>query len=227
MTRGPGPTGDLPPQARRRVLRAALLRPWALIVLVIGVIFFATTLTWWALPLTLATYAALVALAARDPIFQTMVLEGRDKARSVARDRARRVIGLTPEVRVRRLPGGETRDKAEAALEARERVLVAIKGSDEATRDLFANTIPELNRTAELLVDLAEAREQAAGSQHPKTSDTVDAELSRAPERFHALRSEVVRASIESGDDALIRVRRVEESLNETNRCLRELRDVV
>ncbi len=101
---------------------------------------------------------------------------------------------------------------------------MAIEGSDEGTRDLFANTIPELNRTAELLVDLAEAREQAAGHQRPEASETVDAELSRAPEQFHALRSEVVRASIESGDDALVRVSRMKESLNETNRRLQELR---
>lgn len=227
MTRGPAPAGQLPPEARRRVLRAALLRPWALIVLFIGVVSFAITLKWWALPLTLATYAALVALAARDPIFQTLVLEGRAKARSVARERARRAVGLTPEARVRRLPQGETRDRAEAALEARERVLAAIEGSDEETRDLFANTIPALNLTAELLVDLAEAREQAAGDQKPEASETVDAELSRAPEQFHALRSEVVRASIESGDEALVRINRMEEYTNETNRRLQELRATI
>ncbi len=73
MTRGTDrPAGELPPEARRRVLRAALLRPWALIVLVIGVVFFMLTLKWWALPLTLTTYAALVVLAVRDPIFQTL-----------------------------------------------------------------------------------------------------------------------------------------------------------
>jgi hypothetical protein len=224
MTRGSEPGGQLSPEARRRVLRAALLRPWALIVLVIGAVFFAITLKWWALPLTLATYAALVALAARDPIFQTLVLEGREKARSAARDRARRAAGLSPEARVRRLARGETRDRAETALEARERVLTAIEGSDEETRDLLAVTIRALNRTAELLVDLAEAREQAAGDQKTEASETVEAELSRAPEQFHALRSEVVRASIESGDDALVRVSRIEKSLNETNRRLQELR---
>ena len=224
MTRGPGPAGGHPPEARRRVLRAALIRPWALLVLTIGVVFFATTLKWWALPLTLATYAALVALAVRDPIFQTLVLEGREKARSVARERARRTMGLTPEARVRRLARGETRERAEAALEARERVLAAIRGSDEATGDLFADTIPELNRAAELLVDLAEAQEQTTGDQDPGKSEAVDAELARASERFLALRSEVVRASIESDDEALVRARRMEESLNETNRRLRELR---
>lgn len=224
MTRGAEPGGQLPPEARRRVLRAALLRPWALIVLVTGVVFFAIALKWWALPLTLATYAALVALAVRDPIFQTLVLEGREKARSAARDRARRAVGLSPEARVQRLARGETRDRAETALEARARVLTAIEGSDKETRDLLADTIRALNRTAELLVDLAEAREQAAGDQKPEALETVDAEFSRAPEQFHALRSEVVRASIESGDDALVRVSRMEKFLNETNQRLQELR---
>ena len=225
MTHGPGPPArNLSPEARRRVLRRALLRPWALIVLVIGVVFFATSLEWWTLPLTLATYAALVVLAARDPIFQTLVLEGREKARAAARERARQAIGLAPEARVRRLPEGKTRSQAEAALEARERVLAAIKGSDEGTKDLFANTIPQLNRAADLLVGLAETREESANSQNTGVSKAIDAELSQAPERLHALRSEVVRASIESDDDARVRVDRVEGSLNDINRRLQELR---
>lgn len=224
MTRGAGPSGGLPPEARRRVIRAALLRPWALLVLMVGVVFFATTLRWWALPLTLVTYAALVALAVRDPIFQILVLEGREKARSAARERAQRAVGLTPRMRVRRLASGKTRDRAEAALEARERMVVAIEGSDEGTRDLLADTIPELNRAAELLVDLAEAREQATEGQNPEWSRAVDAELAQASEQFHTLRSEVVRASIESDDEALVRANRIGESLNEMNRRLRELR---
>ncbi|QIN79511.1 hypothetical protein GBA65_14390 [Rubrobacter marinus] len=207
------------------MLRAALLRPWPLIVLVIGLVFFALTLTWWALPLTAATYAALVALAVRDPIFQTLVLEGREKARLLAQSRARQISGQTPKTRARRLREGETRDRLEAALEARERVLVAINGSDEETRNLFAGAVPQLERAAELLVDLAEAREQAPQEErNPGALSAIDAELSRAPERFHALRSEVVRASIESDADARDRAESVRESLDETNRRLRELR---
>ncbi len=206
---------------------AALLRPWALIVLAIGLVFFATTLTWWALPLTLATYAALVALAVRDPIFQTLVLEGREKARLLAQDRARHAVGLAPETSARRLLQGEARDRVEAALEARERVLVAINGSDEGTRDLFASAVPELDRAAELLVSLAEARERAPEDRDPDTLAAVDAEISQAPERFRALRSEVVRASIESDEAALARANRLKESLNETNRRLQELRSSV
>ncbi len=224
MTQSPGPAGQLPPQARRRVLRAALLRPWALLVLAIGTVFFATTLTWWALPLTLATYAALVALAVRDPIFQTQVLEGREKARQVARTRARQAAGLTPEARVRRLKRSGNRDGIEAALEARDRVLVAIQGSDESTRALFSGAAPELNRAAELLVDLAEAREHTAVDQNAGTSSSIDAEISGAPEAFQSLRTQVVRASIEDDEDARARAARFEESLDEMNRRLQDLK---
>ena len=225
MTRGP--ITQLPPEARRRVLRRALLRPWALLVLAIGLFFFATTLKWWALPLTLATYASLVALAVRDPIFQTLVLDGREKARTVARNRARQAVGLTPETRARRLGQGETRERVEAALEARRRVLAAIEGSDEGTRSLFARAVPELDRAAELLVDLAEARQRPSRTESTEMSAAIDAELSLAPERFHALRSEVVRASIEGEENARTRVTVVEESLNETNRRLQNLWDRV
>ena len=222
MTRGHD--GQLPPQARQRVLRAALLRPWALLVLVIGTVFFATTLTWWALPLTLATYAALVALAVRDPTFRIQVLEGREKARAVARDRARMAVGLTPQARARRLAQGDNRDRIEAALEARERVLVAIEGSDESTRNLFSGAAPELDRAAALLVDLAEAREHPPRDQNPDTPAAIDAELSGAPEVFQSLRAQVIRASIEGDDDARAIAGRFEESLNEFNRRLQELR---
>ena len=219
-----GPDGQLPPQAQRRVLRAALLRPWALLVLVIGIVFFATTLAWWALPLTLATYAALVALAFRDPIFRIQVLEGREKARAAARDRARMAVGLTPRARARRLAQGDNRDRIEAALEARERVLVAIEGSDEPTRNLFPEAAPGLDRAAELLVDLAETREHPLGNQSPDTPAAIDAELSGAPEVFRSLRAQVIRASIEGDDDARAKADRFEESLNEFNRRLQELK---
>ena len=58
------------------MLRAAALRPINVTMLVIGAGVFATTLAWWLLPLTIVTYASLVFLAARDPIFQRKVLGG-------------------------------------------------------------------------------------------------------------------------------------------------------
>src|SRR5918997_1083367 len=61
---------------RRRILRAAALRPMNVLMLVIGAGIFATTLTWWILPPTLLTYALLVFLSARDPVFGHRVLHG-------------------------------------------------------------------------------------------------------------------------------------------------------
>ena len=225
MTYGPG--RPLPPEARRRVLRAALLRPWAILVLVIGLFFFATTLTWWAAPLTLATYAALVALAFRDPIFQTLVLEGRDKARAAAQSRAQLVAGLSPEERARRLRRGETRTRVEAALEARGRVLLAIKESGDPARDLLADAIPELQRTAGLLVDLAEARERAARSNSPQILAAIDTELSDVPKKLGSFRAEVVRASIDDAEGASARAGKLREEIAGTNRRLQELRSGV
>lgn len=222
-----GPVRGLSPDARRRVLRAALLRPWAILVLVIGLFFFATTLTWWSAPLTLATYAALVALAFRDPIFQTLVIEGRDKARAAAQSRAQRAAGLSPEERARRLRRGETRTRVEAALEARGRVLLAIKESGDPARELLAEVIPELQRMAELLVNLAEARERAAHDIPPKDLAAIDTELSDAPEKLWASRTEVVRASIDDVESASARAGKLRESISRTNRRLQELRSGV
>ena len=214
----------LSPEARRRVLRAALLRPWTVLVLVIGTFFFAATLAWWMLPLTIATYAALVVLAVRDPIFQTLVLEGRDKAREAARSRVQRAVGLSPKERARRLQRGETRTRVEEALEARERLLLAIEESGEPARSSLINAIPELQRTTELLVDLAEARERAAVKSPPKTLATVDTALSEVSEELKAFRAEVIRSSIEDSQVARTRAGNLQESIGETNRRLQELR---
>lgn len=219
-----GPTRRLPPEAQRRVRRAALLRPWAILVLGIGTFFFATTLTWWAVPLTLVTYAALVVLAVRDPIFQTLVLEGRDSARAAAQSHVRRAAGLSPEERARRLQRGETRTRVETALEARGSVLLAIEESGEPARDPLAAAIPELQRTAELLVDLAEARERAANEIPSETLAAVDAELSETPEELRSFRAEVVRASIEDAEGASARAVKLRASIREANRRLQELK---
>lgn len=219
-----GPAERLSPGAQRRVLRAALLRPWPLLVLAIGTVFFATTLTWWAVPLTLATYAALVFLAVRDPVFQTLVLEGREEARAVARSRLQRAAGLSPEGRARRLRPGETRTKLEAALEARRRVLLAIEESGDPSHGPLTDSIPELQRTADLLVDLAEARERATGESSPRSQAAVDAELSDAHEKLRSFRAEVVRASIDDAEGARDRAGRLRKSIQETNRRLQELR---
>ena len=221
------PSRPLPPDSRRRVLRAALLRPWAILVLVIGTIFFAATLSWWVLPLTLATYAALVLLAVRDPIFQILVLEGREKAREAARSRVQHAIGLSPEGRTRKLQRGETRDRVESALEARGRVLLAIEEAGEPAGNYLTAAIPELQRTAELLVDLAEARESAAIKGAPQTLAAVDAQLSDVTEELDSLRVQVVRSSIEDARGASTRASRLQDSIEEINLRLQELRHTI
>ena len=115
---------------RRRMVRAAALRPINVLMLAIGTVGFALTLAWWILPLTLITYVLLVFLAARDPLFQRRVLQGRPvitPAATESRD-------VSPERRARWLPRGDTRHKVEAALVVYRKVLTAIEESDDVTR---------------------------------------------------------------------------------------------
>ena len=98
-----GAEGRLSPEARRRVVRAAFLRGWALLVLVIGTVSFAATLVWWVVPLTLVSYAALVFLAARDPFFRSRVLEERER-QPVTQPGSLGEQDVSPERRARWLP---------------------------------------------------------------------------------------------------------------------------
>lgn len=214
MTRGPERQSP-PADTSRRSLKAALLRPWGLIVLAIGGFFFAATLEWWIIPLTLATYASLVFLATRET------------PRSIPpgpRSQPQRA----PDQRVHRLPHGETRRKAEAALEAYGRVLTAIEGSEEKTRALLSNTIPKLRRIADRLLDIAEAMETPPdGTRHGESERTptnfaerlhaADEELSGAADRLLRLRTQVVRVSIEGGEEAVSRAAELASSLDEWN----------
>ena len=81
-------------------MQAAFLRPMGLLVVVIGAVFFAATLAWWIVPLTLATYVALVFLAARDPIFRSRVLEGRERPSGLQPGLSRDQV-VSPERRAR------------------------------------------------------------------------------------------------------------------------------
>jgi hypothetical protein len=209
----------LSPEERRRVTHSALLRPLSLFVVVIGGLFFALTLSWWAVVLTLATYAALVFLAVRDPLFWAHVLEGREY---------RVETRLTPsgdeeiplEQRVRRLPPGETRQKVEHALELHRRTMVAIEESDDVARTVLADSVPKLRDLAGCLVEVAERREQvarmirnpenhaAAPQREDRDADpaglenelrAADEEISRTVEKLSRLRSRVVRVSAKSG----------------------------
>ena len=142
------------------MLRAAALRPINVTMLVIGVVAFATTLAWWLVPLTIVTYASLVFLAARDPIFQRKVLGGGETPKTGPNAVER--TDLSPERRARWLPRGETRQKVEAALDVYRKVVAAVETSDDVTRSVLDDVVPRLHAAADRLVDVARGRERAA-----------------------------------------------------------------
>jgi chromosome segregation ATPase len=241
-----GSEEQLSPEARRRVLRAAFLRPWGLLVVAIGAVSFATTLAWWIVPLTLATYAALVLLAARDPLFRSRVLEGRG-SRSGARRLGQEAI--SPERRARWLPRGETRQKVEAALEVHRRALIAIEESGDVAKAVMHDAVPKLHRIAERLVEVAQKRERASEAiQELKVSGSLerhegqskadlaglenevraaDAEISDAFEKLLTLRARVVRISVESGGAAQDAAAKLNADLDELNLRLEALRSTL
>lgn len=230
----------LSPAQRRRVTRAAALRPLNVVVLVVGAGFFATTLTWWMIPLTLATYALLVFFAARDPIFARRVLRGGEDAGlpAAAADR-----DISPERRARWLPRGETREKVEAALVVYRKVVLAIEESDEVTRAVLDDAVPKLHAAADRLVDVALKREKAAEvlRDHRRHAASgvgegdvaalqdrlraADAEISGTFESLLALRSRVVRVSIDSGNPK--RATALNASLDDLNARLEALSETM
>ncbi|MDP8949520.1 MAG: hypothetical protein M3N00_04655 [Actinomycetota bacterium] len=241
----PGGSEEQRSPEARRVLRAAFLRPWGLLVIAIGAVSFATTLAWWIVPLTLATYAALVLLAARDPHFQSRVLEGRG-SRSGTR------LGqeaISPERRARWLPRGETRQKVEAALEVHRRALIAIEESGDVAKAVLHDAVPKLHRIAERLVDVAQKRERASEAiQELKVSGSLerhegqsnadlaglenevrvaDAEISDAFKKLLTLRARVVRISVESGGAAQDAASKLNADLDELNLRLEVLRSTL
>lgn len=232
------------PEARRRVLRAALLRPWGLLVVVIGTFFFATTLAWWLIPLTIATYVALVFLAARDPLFQRTVLEGPER-HPRTRPGSPAEQDVSPERRALRLPRGEPRQKVEAALEVRRRVLFAIEESSNAGQAVLEDAVPKLHRVAEHLVDIAQRREKTAvairdletsvGATNREDRGTdleelerelraADAEISRTFEKLLTFRARVVRVSTEGGSAAQDAAAKLNAELDKLNIRLDALR---
>lgn len=229
---------SLSPQERGLMVRAAALRPLNVVVLVIGVVFsVATSAWWWVLPLTLATYAALVALGAGDPILQRRVL-GREEPEALqARD-------LPPERRARWLPRGETRGKVDAALAEYRKVVAAIEASDDVTRAVLEDTVPRLHAAADRLVDVALQREKAAETvrdlRNKSSSDTgaraadlqkleqrideADAEISATSGELLDLRAKVVRVSIDANNAQ--RANDLNASLDELNARLESLGDI-
>jgi hypothetical protein len=236
--RQPGPT-PLSPEERRRLTRAAALRPINVLMLVIGAGVFATTLAWWIPPLTLVTYAALVFLAARDPHFQRRVLPGIEGAAGAP--------DVSPERRARWLPRGETREKVEAALVVYRKVVTAVEESDDVTRAVLDDATPKLHAAANRLVDVAQGRERAAeairelhqNTGAPAGSKTreenlralenrlraADAEISDTFEKLLTLRARVARVSIEGG--ASDHAAALKASLEELNARLEALSETM
>jgi hypothetical protein len=227
------------------MLRAAALRPINVMMLVIGVGIFATTLAWWLLPLTFVTYASLVFLAARDPIFQRKVL-GRDEGPKASPNAV--VSGdVSPERRARWLPRGETRQKVEAALDVYRKVLAAIETSDDVTRAVLNDAIPRLHAAADRLVDVAQGREKAAEVARDLGRDTgsgtptatrqenlreledriaaADAEISDTFQELLDLRAKVVRISIDNMNPA--RANDLNASLDGLNARLEALSELM
>jgi hypothetical protein len=227
------------------MLRAAALRPINVTMLVIGVVALATTLAWWLVPLTVVTYASLVLLAARDPIFQRKVLGGGEAPKTSPN--AAQSTDLSPERRARWLPRGETRQKVEAALDVYRKVVAAVETSDDVTRTVLDDVVPRLHAAADRLVDVAQGREKAAevardlsqdtGSAAPTTArqenlrelenkmSAADAEISDTYQELLDLRAKVVRISIDSENPA--RANDLNASLDGLNARLEALSELM
>jgi hypothetical protein len=227
------------------MLRAAALRPINVTMLVIGAVVFATTLAWWLVPLTVVTYASLVLLAARDPIFQRKVL-GESEAPETSPN-AVESTDLSPERRARWLPRGETRQKVEAALDVYRKVVAAVETSDDVTRAVLDDVVPRLHAAADRLVDVAQGREKAAEAARDLTKDialstkspatqenlrqlenrisVADAEISDTFEELLNLRAKVVRISIDTENPD--RAKDLNASLDGLNARLEALSDLM
>ena len=235
--------GSLSPEERGRMTRAAALRPLNLLVLVIGAVVVAASQVWWLIPLTVATYAILVFLAARDPFYQRRILQKSEVP--LPSPEPANNAEVSPERRARWLPRGETRQKVEAALVVYRKVVAAVEESDEVTRAVLKDSIPRLHAAADRLVDVARGREKAAEAAHDLRRDAgasagarsenlreledrigaADAEISDTFEQFLSLRAKVVRVSIDSANPT--RANDVNASLDELNTRLEALSEIV
>jgi hypothetical protein len=242
VDRGEAP---LSPGERNRMLRAAALRPINVTMLAIGAGAFVTTLAWWLVPLTILTYASLVFLAARDPVFQRKVL-GRGEIPKTAPS-AVESTDLSPERRARWLPRGETRQRVEAALDVYRKVVASVETSDDVTRAVLDDVVPRLHAAADRLVDVAQGREKAAEAARDLTKDialstkspatqenlrqlenrisVADAEISDTFEELLNLRAKVVRISIDTENPD--RAKDLNASLDGLNARLEALSDLM
>jgi SMC interacting uncharacterized protein involved in chromosome segregation len=231
-------------EERQRTRRAALFRPMNLLMVVIGVLFFAITLEWWILPLTLATYAALILVAPHDQVVRNKILERRDR-RLETQPVFPKDVDVPLEQRVRRLPHEEIRQKVEAALKARRRTAIAIEESGDIARPVLGDVSPKLDGAVERLVDVAEKREKAARVIRDSKTSTdaschedrgaeleelekklraTDTEISSALDQLSALRARVVRISTESENAAQDAAAKLNTDLDALNLHLDTLR---
>ncbi|MBA2443415.1 MAG: hypothetical protein H0V53_13615 [Rubrobacter sp.] len=256
--RDPRPEGStdpepLPAEDQRRVTRAAFRKPINLLVAACGLGVFAFSWELWVLLLTLATYAVLVALASRDPLFQRRVLEGASRPPLPRAGRAQPSENMPPERRARWLPRGKTREKVEAALDVYRKTVAAIESSDDVAQRVLEGAVPRLHETAEGLVDVAHRREEAArasqelrsglprdGSTSSRAQETeqniretdaeieaADGEISGMVERLVALRARVVRISIDSGSAARTAADELNKDLDNLNYRLDALKSTM
>lgn len=234
---------SLSPEEWGRMTRAAALRPLNLVVLLIGAVVFVATLNWWLILLTLVTYAVLVFLTARDPLFQRRILQKSEIP--LWPPASPKNADISPERRARWLPRGETRQMVEAALVAYRKVVAAIELSDDTTQAVLKDSIPRLHATADRLVDVARSREKTAEAARDlrrapcasadarrenlrELEDRIgaaDAEISDTFEQFLSLRAKVVRVSIDSAN--LTRTNDLNVSLDELNTRLEALSEIM
>jgi hypothetical protein len=214
------------------MLRAAALRPINVTMLVIGAVAFATTLAWWLLPLTIATYASLVFLAARDPIFQRKVLRGGEVSKTLPNGVVES-SDVSPERRARWLPRGETRQKVEAALDVYRKVVAAVETSDDVTRTVLDDVVQSRERAAEVARDLSRdtgsatsttARQENLRELENRIS-AADVEISDTYQELLDLRAKVVRISIDSENPA--RANDLNASLDGLNARLEALSELM
>jgi hypothetical protein len=196
-----------------------------------------------AVPLTVATYAVLVFLAARDPFFQRRILQksevplpSPDPTKNYRRlSRASRPLA----------PRGETRQKVEAALVVYRKVVAAVEESDEVTRAVLKDSVPRLHAAAGPAGGRRPRQgEGSRGRQRPQRDagasagarsenlreledriDAADAEISDTFEKFLSLRAKVVRVSINNANPA--RANDLNASLDEINARLEALSEIM
>lgn len=225
---------------RRQVLKAALLRPINLLMPILGV-FAAVFFAWWFLPLSVVTYALLVLLASRDPIFTQRVL-GDLSSPAISQP----TQDMSPERRVRWLPRGETRRRLEEALDVYRKTVTAIEESDDVTHSVLGDAIPKLHAAANQLVDVGSNREKAAtmiaelesltntSEDHEETIRKLreeirdaDAEISDTYGQLISLRTGVAQISIAKGPEGRATATQVNASLDELNLRLQALEETM